>query len=214
MVARIYRSEAETIIDSWPRRVSAKCQQPSMPFKRTQKVYDEQMLYEYAIGALGRRMRTVAELKRLMRNKVREQPHAELLVEVVIARLKEQKYLNDTSYAESYLRFRKENEKFGRRRVVQDLKAKGVHADIIEKTVGAVYGDVNEEQLARQYLVRKRLQKPVDQKQAAKIFRSLLRAGFSTRTIFRILKKWDMDDETLSALESEAAEIESARESN
>jgi len=184
-----------------------------MPFKRSQKVYDEQMLYEYAIGALGRRMRTVAELKRLMREKVREQPHAELLLDVVIARLKEQKYLNDTSYAESYSRFRKENEKFGRRRVVQDLKAKGVHADVIEKTVGAAYDEVNEEQLARQYLSRKRLQKPEDQKQAARIFRNLLRAGFSSRTIFRILKKWDVDDETISALESESTEVESAPES-
>ena len=179
-----------------------------MPFQRTRKVYDEQMLYEYAIGALGRRMRTVAELKRLMRNKVREQPHAELLVDVVIARLKEQKYLNDTSYAESYSRFRKENEKFGRRRVVQDLKAKGVHGDIIDQTVGAAYNDVNEEQLARQYLVRKRLRKPADQKQAARVFRNLVRAGFGTRTIFRILKQWEVDDETLSALESESTEAE------
>ena len=184
-----------------------------MSFQRTRKIYDEQMLYEYAIGALGRRMRTVAELKRLMRQKVLEQPHAELLVDVVIARLKEQKYLNDTSYAESYSRFRKENEKFGRRRVVQDLKAKGVHADVIEKTVGAAYDEVNEEQLARQYLSRKRLQKPEDQKQAARIFRNLLRAGFSSRTIFRILKKWDVDDETISALESESTEVESAPES-
>ena len=179
-----------------------------MPFKRTSKVYDEQMLYEYAIGALGRRMRTVAELKRLMRDRVREQPHAELLVDVVIARLKEQKYLNDTNYAESYSRFRKENEKFGRRRVVQDLKAKGVHGDIIDKTVGAAYNDVNEEQLARQYLLRKRLRKPADQKQAARVFRNLVRAGFSTRTIFRILKQWEVDDETLSALESESTEAE------
>jgi regulatory protein len=185
-----------------------------MPFKRSSKVYDEQMLYEYAIGALGRRMRTVAELKRLMRDRVREQPLAELLVDVVIARLKGQKYLNDTNYAENYSRYRKENEKFGSRRVVQDLKAKGVHADIIDKTVGAAYSDVNEEQLARQYLKRKRLKKPADQKGTAKVFRNLMRAGFATRTIFRILKQWDVDDETIIALESEASEAESTRESD
>lgn len=177
-----------------------------MPFKRTQKVYDEQMLYEYAVGALGRQMRTVAELKRLMRNKVREQPYAELLVDVVIARLKEQKYLNDTKFAESYSRYRKDNEKFGRRRVEQDLKGKGVHGDIIEKTLSAAYDDVNEEQLARQFLGRKRLKKPADQKQAARVFRTLMRAGFGSRVIFRILKQWDVDDETLSALESEPVE--------
>ena len=83
----------------------------SMVFKRTAKIYDEAMLYEYAVGALGRKMRTVAELKRLMRERVKHQEEVgQLLVEVVIAKLKEQKYLNDTNYAESYSRFRRENE--------------------------------------------------------------------------------------------------------
>ena len=178
-----------------------------MAFKRTQKIYDEEMLYEYAVGALGRKMRTVAELKRLMRERVKQQGEiGQLLVEVVVAKLKEQKYLNDTNYAESYSRFRKENEKFGRQRVVQDLKAKGVHGDIIEKTVGAAYADVNEEQLAREYLQRKRIKKPARQKDAAKVFRALMRAGFASRVIFRILKTWDVDDETITALESEAVE--------
>src|SRR6516164_11515989 len=136
-----------------------------MPFKRTPKVYDEPKLYEYAVGALGRKMRTVAELKRLMREKVRQQgEEGQLLVEIVIAKLKKQKYLNDTTYAESYSRFRRENEKFGRMRVVQDLKVKGVHGDIIDKTVGDAYQDVNEEKLAREYLQRKRIKKPATQK--------------------------------------------------
>src|SRR3974390_2019169 len=183
-----------------------------MAFKRTQKIYDEEMLYEYAVGALGRKMRTVAELKRLMRERVKHQEEVgQLLVEVVIAKLKEQKYLNDTNYAESYSRFRKENEKFGRQRVVQDLKAKGVHGDIIEKTVGAAYQDVDEEQLAREYLQRKRIRKPETQRDAAKVFRALVRAGFANRVIFRILKTWDVDDETITALESEAVETSEAR---
>ena len=183
-----------------------------MAFKRTPKIYDEEMLYQYAVGALGRKMRTVAELKRLMRDKVRHQEEVgQLLVEVVIAKLKDQKYLNDTNYAESYSRFRRENEKFGRMRVVQDLKAKGVHGDIIEKSVGAAYQDVNEEQLARAYLQRKRIGKPATQHAAAKVFRNLTRAGFTSRVIFRILKTWDVDDETISALEGESAELENPR---
>ena len=178
-----------------------------MPFKRRPKIYDEAMLYEYAVGALGRKMRTVAELARRMREKVQHQgEQGQLLVEVVIAKLKKQKYLNDTNYAESYSRFRRENEKFGRMRVVQDLKAKGVHGNIIDKTVNAAYQDVNEEQLAREYLERKRIGKPATQPAAAKVFRSLWRAGFTSRVIFRILKTWDVDDETITALESEAVE--------
>src|SRR5271165_287700 len=113
-----------------------------MPFKRAQKTYDEASLYEYAIGALGRRMRTVAEIKRLMRNRVQEQADGADLIEKVVAKLKAQRYLNDTSYAESYSRLRKENDRFGRQRVVQDLKIKGVHADIIDGAVQAAYLEV------------------------------------------------------------------------
>ena len=41
-----------------------------MAFPRPRKLYTETELYEYAVGALGRRMRTVAELKRLLRQRV------------------------------------------------------------------------------------------------------------------------------------------------
>ncbi len=32
-----------------------------------------------------------------------------------------------------------------------------------------------------------------------------MRAGFSSRIIFRILKKWDVDEETITALEEESS---------
>jgi SOS response regulatory protein OraA/RecX len=79
-----------------------------------------------------------------------------------------------------------------------------VHGDVIEKAVDAAFDNVNEEKQAREYLRKKRMAKPKDQKQAARIFRQLARAGFGTRTIFAILKKWDVDDETLDVLESES----------
>jgi len=176
-----------------------------MPFKRARKTYDEEALYEYAVGALGRRMRTVAELKRLMRSRVAEQPNGEALVEAVASRLKAQRYLNDTSYAESYSRFRKENDKFGRLRVIQDLKVKGVHNDVIEVAVRGAYDDVNDEALAREFLRRRRLAKPADKKQAARVFRALVRAGFPSRVIFRILKSWDVEDEVITALEESSS---------
>lgn len=175
-----------------------------MPYRcRPARTYDAASLYEYAVGALGRRMRTVAEIKRLMRNRVGKQENGEVLIDAVVQKLKEQRYLNDTSYAASYSSLRKENEKFGRMRVVSDLRAKGVHTDVIEKTVGAAYEGVDEEKLARGFMARKRLKKPEDQKQAARIFRTMVRAGFSARVIVRILKNWDVDDEVLSAMEGE-----------
>ncbi|MGI9104542.1 MAG: regulatory protein RecX [Terriglobales bacterium] len=174
-----------------------------MPFGRARKLDNEAELYEYAVGALARRMRSVAELKRLLRRRVEPDELGDALVELVIAKLKEQRYLNDTQYAATYSSLRRENDKLGRRRVISDLKSRGVHDDIIQKAVGGTYDGINEEQLARDYLRRKRLQKPANDKQAARIFRAMVRAGFGTRTIFAILKKWNVDDEFLTALETE-----------
>jgi regulatory protein len=178
-----------------------------MPFPRPKKVYTEAELYEYAVGALGRRMRTVAELKRLLRQRVEaDTEFGQTLVELIIRRLKDQGYLNDAKYAAAFSSLRRDNEKFGRMRVVTDLKIKGVHGDVIETAVSAAFDEVSEEKQARAYLQRKRLRKPQDQKQAARIFRQLTRAGFRSKTIFTILKKWDVDDEMLTALEGESAE--------
>ena len=175
-----------------------------MGFSRARKkITDEAALYEYAVGALGRRMRSVAELKRLLRQRVEQGADGEVLVEAVVSRLKEQRYLNDAQYASAYSSYRRDNEKFGRLRVISDLKGRGVHGDVIEKAVSGAYSEVNDEQLARAFLRRKRLQKPAGQKEAARIFRTLARAGFTTKVIVAILKKWDVDEDVLSALESE-----------
>jgi regulatory protein len=177
-----------------------------MSFPRPRKTYTEQELYEYAVGALGRRMRSVAELKRLLRPRVEaETDYGQTLVELVIRRLKDQGYLNDARYASAYSSYRRDNEKFGRRRVITDLKVKGVHNEVINQAVAAAYEEVNEEKQARDYLRRKRLTKPKDQKQSARIFRQLVRAGFTSKTIFTILKKWDVDEEVLTELESESS---------
>jgi regulatory protein len=176
-----------------------------MAFGRPKKLFTEGELYDYAIGALARRSRSVAELKRLLRNRVEaDTEFGKTLVELIIVRLKDQGYLNDARYAAAYSSYRRDTEKFGRRRIETDLKTKGVHGDVIAKAVASAYEDVKEEDLARAYLRRKRLEKPKDQKQTARIFRNLMRAGFGSKTIFTILKKWDVDDETLGGLEEEA----------
>jgi len=178
-----------------------------VPFQRSRRtIDDEASLYDYAINALSRRMRTVAELKRLMRRRVPEGEIGTLLVDMVILRLKDQKYLNDSNYAASYSAYRRDTEKFGRRRVATDLKVKGVHPAVIEKAVEEAYTAVDEPALARAFLKRKRLKKPATNKEAARIFRALMRAGFAMGTSIKVLKEWKVDDELLSSLQ-EAREM-------
>ena len=155
---------------------------------------DEAALYQYAVRSLGRKMRTVAELKRLMRLRVEPGEAGEAKMNAVVERLTEQQYLNDTRYAADYTRIRQENERFGRRRVQQELARRGVQGDIVETTLDAAYAELPEQELAQRYIARKRLQKPTNEKETARVVRSLVRAGFSHGTVFALLKAWKVDD--------------------
>jgi SOS response regulatory protein OraA/RecX len=74
---------------------------------------------------------------------------------------------------------------------------------VIDKAVDETFVGIDEEKQAREFLRRKRLQKPRNKKDTARIFRQLMRAGFGAKTIFGILRKWDVDEEVLGVLESE-----------
>ncbi len=176
-----------------------------MPFKppKAREPLTEAELYEYAVGALGRRMRTVAELKRLLLPRVEKGETGEARIEAVLAKLREQKYLDDAAFATYYTRLRQEGAKFGKRRVQQDLQQKGIEGDLITTTLDAAYESVNEESLARQYLDRKRTRKPTNEKESARVMRQLVRGGFSLGVAYKILKSWDVDESAIPMVEAE-----------
>lgn len=146
-------------------------------------------------------MRTETELRRLMQTRVEPGDHGEAIVAAVVQRLREYGFLDDAAYAETYARLRQENEKLGARRVRQDMRQKGLNPELVEQTIDARYGDANEETLARAHLERKRIKKPENEKETARVMRRLVTAGFSTATIYKILRQWDVPDEALAGLE-------------
>jgi len=163
---------------------------------------NEEGLYEYAVNALGRQMRSEAELRRLMVNRAAPGEPGEVAIEAALARLRGHSYLNDAAFAETYARLRQQNEKLGLRRVRQDMERKGVESKLIAETLEARYGQISEEALAREHLARKRLRKPENDKETARIMRRLVAAGFSTGVIYKILRQWEVPDETLAALDN------------
>ena len=177
-----------------------------MPFvrkpARPRPFLNEAGLFDYAIKALGRSMRTEAELRRQMRTRVEPGDRGAAVIAATIARLKQYNYLDDKSFAETYARLRQQNEKFGQRRVRQSLQQKGIAAALINDTIEARYGDTDEETLARQHLERKRIRKPENEKETARVLRRLVAAGFSTPVIYKILRQWQIPDEALSALDN------------
>jgi len=64
-------------------------------------------LFEYAVGALARRMRTERDLRRLMKLRAEEDEVGVRAMDAVVARLKELRYLSDERFPEGYTRVRK-----------------------------------------------------------------------------------------------------------
>jgi len=178
-----------------------------MAFARPKKrePVGEAGLFEYAVATLARRMRTVRDLRRLMKARAEEGAAGEAAMDAVILRLKELNYLSDTRFAADYTRLRKDNEKFGRRRVQQDLAMKGVEKELVASTLATAYEDVDETALAREYIARKRMKQPsgVDaKKETVRTMNRLMRAGFSSNAIFKVLRAWGAPVEEIDVEES------------
>ena len=188
-----------------------------MAFARPKKrePLGEAGLFEYAVGALARRMRTERDLRRLMKLRAEEGEAGARAIDAVVVRLKELNYLSDTRFAEDYTRVRKEHEKFGRRRVQQDLMQKGVGKELVASTLETAYEDVDEVALARQYIARKRIKQPSGdnaQKETARTMNRLLRAGFSSRAIYKVLREWELPEEAIDGMEAGGADAEAFAE--
>lgn len=173
-----------------------------MAFKkaRVREPLEEKGLLDYAVRMLGRQMRTERDLRRLMKRRAEMGAEGERAMDAVVVRLKELNYLSDTRFAADYTRLRMEGEKFGRRRVQQDLSAKGVAQETVGAAVGAAYEGVDEVALARAYVARKRMKQPEGdraqkEKDSKRVMGRLLRAGFSPGTVFKVLKQWGVEVE-------------------
>ena len=156
----------------------------------------EAELFEYAVATLARGMRTVRDLRRLMRTRAHEGEAGERDMDRVVERLIELRYLSDTRFAADYTRLRKENQGFGRRRVQQDLAQKGINKELVETTLESAYGDTDEVELARAYCARKRIQQPSGEnakKETVRLMNRLMRAGYSAGAIFKLLRSWSVE---------------------
>jgi len=125
-----------------------------------------------------------------MRRKLSRHTRNELLVRVVMARLKESGQLNDARYAQQFARNRTQSRKQGQYRIARELRARGVPEADINSAITASEAETDPAALVRQRIKRKlkSLRGEVDQKRIASIYGSLLRAGFPADLIRRELK--------------------------
>ena len=159
-------------------------------------------LWTYAVKVLGGRAYSTGEL----REKLRRRAERAADVDDVLARLKDVGYLDDRRYAEAFAAARLANEKLGRTRVIQDLRQRRVAPSLAERTVRRVYQDVDEEALIEDFIRRKYRLAPREglfreDKDLAAAYRRLLRAGFRSGEIIRVLKRFARNPDLLDAFE-------------
>jgi len=91
-------------------------------FGKPRKLDTEAELYDVAVRALMRRGHSIAEMTKLLARRA----DTELLVQVVLARLRESGQLDDARYAKQFVRQRTEIRRQGKFRITRDLRARGV----------------------------------------------------------------------------------------
>jgi regulatory protein len=143
-------------------------------------------MYDVALRALMRRAHSVHEMKK----KLERRSDNKLLVQVVMARLKENGLIDDARYAKQFARQRTESRKQGKFRVARDLRARGVPDRHISAALEEATQSTDESAMVRQRIERKlrSYRGEIDEKKMASIYGSLLRAGFSSDVVRRELK--------------------------
>lgn len=172
------------------------------PITRVPRKLSAEPLYDYALRALGRRSHTKAELETKLASRCADERD----VPAVLERLVAHGYLNDERVAESHATFRRDHALMGQKRVLQELRRRGVSESTAEGSVAEAYRDSSEIELARDFLRRKlgsrfETDRISDRKELGRLFRALARAGFAAAAISAALGQVSEDTESLEGLE-------------
>lgn len=134
--------------------------------------------FERAAKLLAAKPRSIAELReRLLERK----GVTKVLVEEVIARLREYGYLDDERFALGYASAKMRQKPIGRQRLQRDLMFKRVDREVTEEVLDQVFAETPEEELIERALAKRtRLRgQPKTRSEAKSLFDHLLRQGFA-----------------------------------
>jgi regulatory protein len=175
---------------------------------RAPKKLNAEGLWAYSLKLLGGRAQSAGEV----RQKLHRRAENEADVELTMAKLREYGYLNDTRFAESYATWRKENEGFGRTRVLRDLRQRRIAPALAETAVHQVFEGTDEEEQVEAFLKRKYRNVVLgellqDQKKLQSAYRRLRYAGFGSSVVVKVLKRYASHAERLEDEPDEAEEV-------
>jgi regulatory protein len=145
------------------------------------KLATDEQLYASAVRALMRRGHSIHEMRVYLERRAEDKE----AVSTVVARLREQRYLDDARYALEYVRHHAQSRRQGRFRIACELRGRGVPDRHIEAALDSIFAETDEAASVRTRLKRhlSHSRGALGQNKIASIYRSLLRAGFSSDII-------------------------------
>jgi regulatory protein len=142
-------------------------------------IEDKAMMRAY--DQLSRRARSEWE----MRDYLRRKDYEPELIDKIIIRLKDRKYLNDEQFAKAWVENRRLLKKTSKRKLSQELKQKRVDEATINKVLAE--DETDEQEVLRELIARKSQQSRYQDEQ--KLIAYLLRQGFSYDDIKSVINE-------------------------
>lgn len=159
--------------------------------KPPRQLASEEELYLAAIGALARRAHSAFEMRKYLERRAANPEW----VRQALARLRAEGLIDDARYARQFALARIANRRQGRFRIARELRARGVPDRHIDAALEEVSAQTNEAALLRRraetWLRQHRAgdTRSLEPKRLASLYRSLLRAGFSSDGIRAELRR-------------------------
>jgi regulatory protein len=136
-----------------------------------------------AIRYLSYRSRSIAEVTK----KLQDKEFSQGIIKQTIDFLLEYKFINDQQFARDWIANRNLLKPMGRKRLSQELYLKGISQEIIDEQLSQIT-DEDEIELIKQIIIRK-IPEVVDEKYLAKVYGKLLRRGFNSRLVSKLVKE-------------------------
>ena len=160
---------------------------------------EEDYLYEKAKQRAFHLLAVRARSEKELRTKLKERGYDESVVEDVIARLRELRYLDDESFAREWARNLAVNRLWGNIRIEASLRDKGIPRGLIELVIRQAREELSEQKALRALLKKKERGRSLkmDDKDKRRLARTLMGKGFPLDLIINILRtpKEDLTDD-------------------
>ncbi len=132
-----------------------------------------------------------ARSRKELEEKLKAREFSDAVIEVVIAGMVRLGYVNDHEFARQWAAGRIRLRGFGRRRVEQELRNKGISRDVVQESLRVVFEDVPEADYAQQEAEKKlrSLARLAPEVRRRRLAGHLERRGFPSETIYDVLRR-------------------------